>query len=901
MNSPMFDFQGNSGRSPDQARFFQAERSLFFTELLVGTAVAVAFFGVFGFIALARGEPRGDSSLSVEFRYRATDARMTSSELAKTGRDWPLLAGRKEARAGFAYVLAEIYNGEATPREIVLENGLVNGYTELLEPRPGGAVTLYRHGDSVPLGESPLRHHRAAFPLVIPPRVAVSYILEYRDPRGALVAPAARTWPDWHARASYERGLLTMYFGALFLLFLLNVFISSLGLGRFFLPFAALTVSTSVFYMGQTRFLCYLIDPFPVSRWLSSVAVAASLSSVMYLFRTVFEDRYARIERRVMLAIMMAVVPLTAASALGQGLFRAELAYLLMPVGFVTVGVAAVKAGRARAKEPVIVVIALLPWTLTLLIGDVMYALVGRMVFPREALSPLSFLFSIGLLTVSRQYLASHALTEASRELERSVGRAREETARALAGVAGLQSALSLRISRMIREPLDGIVARARILAREVHDERTEAFYRAVADDVRAICALTREGTAFAASGDRAGEDDVVVGGRGTDAGTAVFGARPEAAGEEVRAAGSGREGQGARVYLHVPERDVAARLWHILLAEGFAPVLATDRYHVLDDASAGKVDVLVIDASSSDDTAFSLCRLLRDSFSPVQLPMLLVADCLDDLAAERGRAAGFNDFLTRPFEAGALVLRVESLARLREASSRNESLARSESEKNAFLFFLTHNVNTPLTVLLNRVRELERVGAGFSSTQEFDDIQASAREINDIVQNVLVSFRLSDGRQTLWLESVDVTAALDRVFHEMSRKADAKDQRLEFSVPESVPSVMADRVALHGILYNLVDNAVKFAPRGGTVSVSVSANPVTVRVSDTGPGIRDEDRARLFGRFERLSARPTGGESSTGLGLHVARELAFMQGFELESPPGSSGGVFELVLRGRA
>ena len=823
---------------------------------------------------------------------------MTSRELASAGREWPTLGGRIESRAGYAYVLVDIYNGESIPRELVLENELVNSYTELLEPRSRGAVTLFRHGDAVPLGESPLRHHLAAFPVVVPPRVAVSYILEYRDPRGVLVAPAVRSWKEWHSRASYERGILTMYFGSLFLLFLLNVFISSLGLRRFFAPFAALTVSTSVFYTGQTRFLSYLIDPFAIPRWFSTVAIVASLSSVMFLFRSVFEDRYARTERRALLAIAIASVPLAIASSFGHGLFRAELPYLLTPVGFAVVTVAAFKASRARAKEPVIVTLALLPWTLTLLAGDAAYALVGRLVFPREALSPLSFLFSIGLLTVSRQYLASHALTEATGELERSVGRAREETARALAGVAGLRSALSLRFSRMIREPLDGIVARARILSAEFPDGRMDAFCRAVAEDVRAIGAILREDLAF---GDDASAGDIL---RGDELKIADVRRLDGVTADGDSGAGdgnaSGDDARRARVYLHLPDTEVAGRLCTILRVEGFTPILATDRYHVLDDASSGKVDVLVIDASVQDDAAFSLCRLLRDSFSPVQLPMLLVADCLDEFAAERGRAAGFNDFLTRPFEAGALILRVESLARLREASSRSEILARSESEKNAFLFFLTHNVNTPLTVLLNRVRELERVGAGFSSTQEFDDIQASAREINDIVQNVLVSFRLSDGRQTLWLENVDLAAALDRVFHEMSRKADAKDQRLEFSVPESLPSVMADRVALHGILYNLVDNAVKFAPRGGTVSVGVSGDPVTVRVCDSGPGIREEDRARLFGRFERLSARPTGGESTTGLGLHVARELALMQGFDLACPSGTSGGVFELLLRGR-
>ena len=877
------DFSGIFGDPPfHPPSASRRSGSLYSPELLFGSAIAVAFFGVFGVFGLVRSvTPR--APLSAEFRYRVADEPLSSEELATAGGDWRSLDGPIETKVAYAYVRAEFYNGDAYPREIVLGNDTGNFYTELLAQRPGGAVTLFRHGDRVSLGESPVRHHTAAFPLVIPSRAPVSYVIEYHGPRGILLAPSVASWPDWHARASYERGLLLRYFGAHFLLFLLNVFISSLGPRRFFVPFAAVTVSTSLFYMGQTRFLGYLLDPFSVPAWFSPVAVTVSLSSVMSLFRSVFEDRYAALERKAMLVLIVASIVLLAANLSGLNAVPVDLPYVLMPAGFAVVIAGAFKANRARAKEPVIVVLSLLPWTLALLAGDAALLIGGRLAFPRDAISPLSFLFSIGILTVSRQYLVSQRLVAATRELERSVDRSREETARALAGLAGLQSALSLRLFRRVREPLDGIVSRALRMARAYPDTEIAADARAIEECARTIGEISRESAARA---EPAPSDPVAA-----DPGSrADAGAETDAAGET-----------GARVYLHFSERESADRLFPILRAEGLSPVLATDRYHVLDDASAGKVDVLVVDASSAEESAFSLCRLLRDSFSPVQLPMLLVADCLDDLAVERGCAAGFNDFLTRPFEANALALRVGSLARLSEASSRNESLARSESEKNAFLYFLTHNVNTPLTVLINRVRELEREGVPFAGTHEFDDIQASAREINDIVQNVLVSFRLSDGRQTLWLESVDVQSVLDRVLHETSRKADAKGQTLEFSEPEDLPEITADRVALHGILYNLVDNAIKFAPRGGIVSVRASANPVRVVVSDSGPGIREEDRARLFGRFERLSARPTGGESTTGLGLYVAKELALMQGFDLECAGDVRGGVFALTVRGRA
>ena len=139
----------------------------------------------------------------------------------------------------------------------------------------------------------------------------------------------------------------------------------------------------------------------------------------------------------------------------------------------------------------------------------------------------------------------------------------------------------------------------------------------------------------------------------------------------------------------------------------------------------------------------------------------------------------------------------------------------------------------------------------------------------------------------------------LERTVREVSKRARQKKQTLSVNLPAQIPPVFADRTSVRGILYNLTDNAVKFTPPGGAITVTVSGeHDIRVSVCDTGPGIPSEEQVRLFQRFERLSPRPTAGESSTGLGLHVSRELAVMNGGSLEYRSGNPGANFILTLK---
>ena len=121
----------------------------------------------------------------------------------------------------------------------------------------------------------------------------------------------------------------------------------------------------------------------------------------------------------------------------------------------------------------------------------------------------------------------------------------------------------------------------------------------------------------------------------------------------------------------------------------------------------------------------------------------------------------------------------------------------------------------------------------------------------------------------------------------------------VEACEPELVGEWDAER--LQRVLVNLISNAIKYSPIGGKISVVAGreANKTVIRVVDQGAGLSPEDLGRLFGRFQRLSAKPTAGESSTGLGLSIVKRIVDMHGGEVtaDSAGPGQGSTFTVVL----
>jgi signal transduction histidine kinase len=170
--------------------------------------------------------------------------------------------------------------------------------------------------------------------------------------------------------------------------------------------------------------------------------------------------------------------------------------------------------------------------------------------------------------------------------------------------------------------------------------------------------------------------------------------------------------------------------------------------------------------------------------------------------------------------------------------------------------------------------------------------VKQESQRMFDLVKNLLDSSAAESGQLTLRREPVDLAALVREAVPALGDRTARKNQPIEITADPHC-AVAGDARRLRQVLDNLVDNASKFSPPDTTIRLVVarSAKHVRLEVHDQGPGLTEEDRRSLFQRFRRLSATPTAGESSNGLGLALAHDLVTQHGGRIWAEPRSSGG----------
>jgi two-component system, sensor histidine kinase and response regulator len=313
--------------------------------------------------------------------------------------------------------------------------------------------------------------------------------------------------------------------------------------------------------------------------------------------------------------------------------------------------------------------------------------------------------------------------------------------------------------------------------------------------------------------------------------------------------------------------------------------------------------DLVLLDVIMGNVGGLDVLAKIRATTETTEIPVILVSGMAKHDAVVKGLQNGANDYIPKPFDADIVKARIKNhIAMKRLLDERQQTityLKHTHEIKDRFLRIATHDLKSPLnSIQLAQYYLRNMVGNDPSAIDALDAIEDTVNTMSELVEDFLDSSALETGKADLQLEPVEVENALWEVISRYSATANKKNITLLMGKTDGV--VLADSGRLAQMIGNLVSNAIKYSPSDHIVTVSSSSvrDGVRILVTDEGPGVAPDERPRLFQAFSKLSNRPTGGESSTGLGLWIVKELAQMHKGSVGADfPRTGGSVFWIEI----
>jgi signal transduction histidine kinase len=223
---------------------------------------------------------------------------------------------------------------------------------------------------------------------------------------------------------------------------------------------------------------------------------------------------------------------------------------------------------------------------------------------------------------------------------------------------------------------------------------------------------------------------------------------------------------------------------------------------------------------------------------------------------------------------------------RTQEITAKNQELIQLDEEKNRFLGIAAHDLRSPLSAINGFCYLFRMKDSNLDDEQKkwVEYIANTSDRMRHLINNLLDINRIEERRFTVNSEEVNLMPLLAEAVVGYQKVAEQKRIHVRLKTNTQMLSLMTDKHHLLQIMDNLVSNAIKFSPHGSNIYIKVlqSDEKVKIEVKDEGPGIDQEESSLLFRKFQRLSNTPTGGESSTGLGLYITKELVALLGGEI-------------------
>lgn len=320
-----------------------------------------------------------------------------------------------------------------------------------------------------------------------------------------------------------------------------------------------------------------------------------------------------------------------------------------------------------------------------------------------------------------------------------------------------------------------------------------------------------------------------------------------------------------------------------LLRAGGFRTAVAMSGGEALSTLETLAPDLILLDIAMPDMTGIEVCERLKAQERTRHIPIIFLTALTEKADLLRGFEVGAVDYVTKPFDVQELTARVRAHLEIKHSrellAAQNRRLAELNREKDEFLGIASHDMKNPLTAVqgLSELMLMQKEMPPHQVQRLAKVIFNSAIQLNELINNLLDINRIEMQGLKPNLTSIDIVECVRAVQNDYTDRATAKDIMLHFAADKERCSLQSDAFFMRQVIENLVSNAVKYSPKGKNVYIEVTeseSDRIRIAVRDEGPGLSAEDKKKLFGKFARLSARPTAEESSTGLGLSIVKKI---------------------------
>ena len=444
--------------------------------------------------------------------------------------------------------------------------------------------------------------------------------------------------------------------------------------------------------------------------------------------------------------------------------------------------------------------------------------------------------------------------------------------------------------------------------------------------------------------------------------GDAPIAQAPAGAAPDPSDAGAAARSTPARILVVDDLAEIRDLLQVYLEDEGYQVLTAKDGQEALAAVAAHRPDLILLDIMMPGTDGYEVCRRLKTNEETAFIPIVMLTALQELEHRLQGIEMGADEYLTKPFRRLELLTRVRSLLRVKalhdQVAAYNRLLEQRVAERTAaleraledlremdrlkseFLSNISHELRTPLTPIMGYLPALLREefgGLSLDQRRVLAHVSESVSRLHRLIDDLLIFMHWESGETDLRVQPVAVAAVVEGAAAKVFTAAQEKGVQVIRKVPADLPQIQVDLTAVGRALGHLLDNAVKFTPKGGQITITArlvrgqfgnqatgqsgdlqesegaqlpgrqvarlpeasrEAEWVELAVQDTGVGIPSEAIPKIFDRFYQVDSSTTRQHGGTGLGLAIVKRILDAHGapITVESLPGT-GTTFSIRL----